>query len=86
MSIKTVSDRIILIPQKPADNIGGVLIPDASKLKPAKGIVTSVGPDCREVKEGYEILFLEGHGVAHQEGETEYLIIKEQDVLCYSQK
>lgn len=81
--MQAVSDRIILVPEKPKDNIGGVILPDNLIGKPEKGIVISVGIDCREVKAGDEILFLRGHGFAFTEQNTreEMLVITEKDVL-----
>lgn len=79
--MKAVSDRIILVPEKPKDNIGGVIIPDNLIGKPEKGIVFSVGIDCREVKQGDEILFLRGHGFAFTDEGEERLVITEKDVL-----
>jgi len=63
--------------------MGGIAIPDSSKGKSKKGTVVSVGPDCKEVKPGYEIIFLEGHGAAFTEHDVDKLVLKESDVLCY---
>jgi len=79
--MKAVSDRVILIPEKPSENIGGVIIPETSLEKPHKGIVVSVGMDCKEIKEGDNVLFLKGHGLSFQEGDNELLVIKESDIL-----
>ena len=83
--IKAIGDRIVLIPEPIQDNIGGIYIPDTSLKKPMRGKVVSVGEDCKEVKVGYEVIFLEGHGVT-VDG---FLIIREGtngrdgDVLGY---
>lgn len=78
--IKAVSDRIVLIPESIRDQVDGIYIPDTSIKKPQKGTVVSVGEACKEVKEGYEIWFLEGHGVMIEDK----LIITEKDVLGYN--
>lgn len=78
--IKAIGDRIVLIPEPIQDNIGGIYIPDTSLKKPMRGKVVSVGEDCKEVKVGYEIIFLEGHGVMIEDK----LIITEKDVLGYN--
>lgn len=82
--IKAVSDRVILIPEPVKDQINGIYIPDTSLKKPQRGHVVSVGPDCREVKIGYEVTFLCGHGVLIEDEGIEKLIITEKDVLGYS--
>ncbi len=84
MKYKAVSDRIIVIPDPVEVSVDGILIPDASKNKPKAGLVVSVGPDCMEVRIGYKILFLEGHGAIFQEDDKDKLVLKESDVLCYA--
>lgn len=84
MGYKAVSDRIVLIPEKADDKIDGIIVPDPSKNKPKSGVVESVGPLCKEVKEGDKILFLEGHGALFQEDGKDKLVLREADVLCYS--
>ena len=76
MTIKAASDRIVLIPEPVKEQI---YIPDTSLKKPQRGTVVSVGELCKEVKPGYEIYFIEGHGVRIDDK----LIITEKDVLGY---
>jgi len=83
MSYQAVSDRIIIIPEKADDKIDGILVPDPSKGKPKRGVVLSVGPLCREVKPGYEVMILEGHGALFHEDGVDKIVLKESDVLCY---
>lgn len=84
MPYQAVSDRIIILPEKAADKIGNVAVPDSSKGKSKMGIVISVGPDCKEAKSGYEVMILEGHGALFIENGIDKLVVKESDVLCMS--
>lgn len=77
--IKAVSDRIVLIPEPVQEQVNGIYIPDTSLKKPQKGTVVSVGESCKEIKIGYEVWFLENHGVRIEDK----LIITEKDVLGY---
>lgn len=79
--MKAVADRLILIPQKAPDNIGGVLLPDSMIEKPMRGKVISAGIDCREVKEGDEVLFIKGNGLLFEDNGVEMLAIAENHVL-----
>lgn len=79
--LTAVSDRIVLILDDAETKIGGIIIPDNAKEKPASGKVVSVGPNCREVNVGDTIVFISNHGAKYTNDGIEYLILKEQDVL-----
>ena len=84
MSYRAVSNRIVLIPEKADGKIDGILIPDSSKNKPKRGIVESVGPLTKEVRIGYDVMFLEGHGAMFHENGVDKIVLQESDVLCYN--
>lgn len=84
MSYRAVSNRIVLIPEKSEAKIDGILIPDASKNKPKRGIVESVGPLTKEIRIGYDVMFLEGHGAVFHEDGVDKIVLQESDVLCYN--
>jgi len=92
MNIKPLEDRILLKPidteQKTA---GGIIIPDNAKEKPQKGEVIAVGPGKlsdkgqrvgTSLKEGDRVLYGKFSGTEITIGGTEYLIIRESDVLA----
>ena len=69
---------------------GGIIIPDTVKEKPTQGRVVAVGPGHRqddgtivplEVKEGDLVLFAKWGGTEVKIGDTEYLIMKDEDIL-----
>ena len=87
MSIKPLSDRVLIVPN-PAEEktAGGLFIPDTAKEKPLMGKVVAVGPGTSdvtmEVKEGDKVLYGKYAGTElHYEGET-YLMMKQADILA----
>lgn len=60
---------------------GGIYIPDAAKEKPQKGKVEAVGGEVKNVKAGDTILFDKYSGSKINFENTEYLILKEEDIL-----
>ncbi|NLC69804.1 MAG: co-chaperone GroES, partial [Desulfuromonadaceae bacterium] len=70
---------------------GGLIIPDTAKEKPQQGKVLSVGkgkklPDGKtvpmDVKEGDKVLFGKYSGSEIKIDGQEFLIMREEDVLC----
>jgi chaperonin GroES len=60
---------------------GGLYIPDTAKEKPQSGQVEAVGADVKSLKVGDKILFDRYSGSKINIDNTEYLIVKEEDVL-----
>ncbi|HEY5599781.1 MAG TPA: co-chaperone GroES [Candidatus Manganitrophaceae bacterium] len=60
---------------------GGIYIPDAAKEKPQKGRVEAIGVEVKSVKVGDTILFDKYSGSKITFENTEYLILKEEDIL-----
>ena len=60
---------------------GGIYIPDAAKEKPQKGRVEAAGDDVKSVKVGDVVLFEKYSGSKITIEATEYLILKEEDIL-----
>lgn len=70
---------------------GGIIIPDTAKEKPAKGAVVAVGPGKRakdgsrlaiELKPGEVVLFGKYSGTEVKLNGTEYMILREDDILA----
>lgn len=73
---------------------GGIIIPDNAKEKPSEGVVVAAGSGRvndhgnitpLEVKVGDKILFSKYAGTEVKVEGQEYLIIREDDVLCVVQ-
>ena len=65
---------------------GGIYIPDAAKEKPQRGKIERLGADVKAVKEGDIILFDKYSGSKINVDGTDYLIIKEEDILGIFEK
>jgi chaperonin GroES len=92
MKLRPLNDRILVKRVKEEEKTkGGIIIPDTAKEKPAEGKVIAVGsgqigPDGKriptEVKKDDRILFGKYGGQEVKVEGEEYLIMREDDVLC----
>ncbi|MDE6828237.1 co-chaperone GroES [uncultured Alistipes sp.] len=87
MNVKPLSDRVLIQPN-PAEEktAGGLIIPDTAKEKPLAGKVIAVGPGTKEVtmevKVGDQVLYGKYAGQEIQIDGTDYLIMKQNDILA----
>ncbi len=92
MKIKPLADRVVIkrIEEEEVKR-GGIIIPDTAKEKPQKGEVVAVGPGRldekgnrmpMEVKVGDKVLFSKYAGTEVKMGDEEYLVMREDDILC----
>jgi chaperonin GroES len=92
MKLRPLNDRILVKRVEEEDKTkGGIIIPDTAKEKPAEGKVVAVGigklgDDGKrvplEIKKGDRILFGKYSGQDIKVEGEEYLIMREDDVLC----
>ena len=91
MKFRPLHDRVVV---KRIDaeekSAGGIIIPDTAKEKPQQGEVIAVGPGGRDesgklipldVKAGDRVLFGKWSGTEVKIDGTEYLIMKESDIM-----
>jgi chaperonin GroES len=92
IKIKPLSDRVVVEPA-PADEVskGGIILPDTAQEKPQFGNVVAIGPGKTSdtgsliqptVKKGDKILFGKYSGNEIMVDGTEYLIMRESDILA----
>jgi chaperonin GroES len=95
MKIKPLHDHILVERIEEETKKGSIIIPDTAKEKPQQGKVIAAGEGRRdekgsripmEVKKGDVILFGKYSGNEIKIDETEYLIIREEDVLGIIEK
>ncbi|MFQ6092967.1 MAG: co-chaperone GroES [bacterium] len=92
MEIRPLDDRVVVKPLESEEvKKGGIIIPDTAKEKPQQGEVVAVGPGRVseggervpvEVKKGDRILFGKYSGTEVTIEGTEYLIMRESDILA----
>ena len=91
MSLRPLSDRIIVLRgQEDTQTKGGIIIPDTAKEKPVQGIVVATGNGRKgedgkliamDVKVDDRILFSKYGGTDVKIDGTDYLILRQDDVL-----
>ena len=92
MNLQPLEDRIVVRPSDfESTTASGLVIPDTAKEKPQQGDVLAVGPGRRseqtgdlvpmDVAEGDTVVYSKYSGTEYKEGEIEYLILREDDIL-----
>lgn len=82
MSIKPLADRVVAKKDAATSTTtSGILLGEA-KEKPNTAVVESVGPDVKAVKKGDHIIYREYSTTEVKYDNTDYLIIKEEDILA----
>ena len=81
--IKPLADRVVAVREKAQEKtVSGLYLPDSSKEKPVMATVVAVGPKVEQVAVGDKIVYKEYSTTDLKINETEYLIVKEDDVLA----
>lgn len=84
---KPLKDRVFVTFSDEVDKTsGGIYIPDAAKEKPQKGKIEGIGGEVKSVKIGDVILFDKYSGSKIDIDGTDYLILKEEDILGVFEK
>jgi chaperonin GroES len=82
MKFKPLKERVFVSYSEEGEKTaGGIYIPDSAKEKPQKGKVEAVGSEVKELKVGNIILFDKYSGSKVNIDGTDYLIVKEEDIL-----
>jgi chaperonin GroES len=92
MNVRPLGDRLLVArTEEETKTKGGIIIPDSAKEKPLEGKVVAVGKGKRgkdnefialEIKKGDKILFGKYAGTDIKIDGTDYLILREDDVLA----
>lgn len=91
MTIKPLSDRVLIEPAKAEEKTaGGIIIPDSAKEKPLKGTVKAVGNGTKDeemvVKVGDEVLYGKYAGTEIEVDSEKFLMMKQSDILAIVEK
>lgn len=93
MKLKPLHDRVVIerIDEQEQKSTGGIIIPDTAKEKPQRGKVVAVGDGAYndkgdrnklDVRVGDEVLFGKYSGNDVKINGTEYLIMRESEILA----
>lgn len=92
VAFKPLGNRLVVEPTEGDEQMssGGIFIPDTAKEKPQEGKVVAVGPGKMtddgkrvpmEIGVGDTVVYSKYGGTEYKEGDTEYLVLREDDVL-----
>jgi chaperonin GroES len=87
-----LADRIVIVPlEREQTTRGGIYLPDTVKEKPQEGEVIAVGPGRvsddgtripMELAVGDRVIYSKYAGAEYKDGDDEYLILRDSDVLA----
>jgi chaperonin GroES len=81
--IKPLADRVVAVREEAqTKTASGLYLPDNAKEKPVVATVQAAGPDVKGIKKGDRILYKEYSTTEIKIDGTEYLIVKEEDILA----
>jgi chaperonin GroES len=81
--IKPLADRVVAVREEAqTKTASGLYIPENAKEKPITAKVEAVGPEVKSLKPGDKIVYKEYSTTELKINGTEYLIVKEEDVLA----
>ena len=87
-----VGERVVVKPtEQEQQTKGGIFLPDTAKEKPQEGEIIAVGPGRvaddgtripMELTKGDRVIYSKFAGTEYKDGDDEYLILRESDVLA----
>jgi chaperonin GroES len=87
-----LADRIVILPaEREQTTKGGIFLPDTVKERPQEGKVIAVGPGRvsddgtripMELAAGDRVIYSKYAGTEYKDGDDEYLILRDSDVLA----
>lgn len=81
--LKPLADRVIAVKEEvKSKTASGLYLPESAKEKSSVAVVKAVGPDVKGLKTGDKIVYKEYSTTELKIDGTEYLIVKEEDVLA----
>jgi chaperonin GroES len=89
-----LGERVVIKPaeQDEVTTASGLILPDTAREKPQEGEVVAVGPGrstedgkgrvAMEIKIGDRVIYSKFAGTEYKDGDNEYLILRESDILA----
>ncbi len=92
LNVKPLADRVVVEPAAAEEmSSGGIILPDTAQEKPQQGTIVATGPGkvsdsgtlvTMELKKGDKILYGKYSGTEVSFEGTDYLIMRESDILA----
>ncbi len=81
--IQPLADRVVAVkPEAKTQTASGLYLPTNSQEKSNSAEVVAIGPDVKTVKKGQSIIFKDYTSTEIKIDDTDYLIVKEEDILA----
>ena len=90
--VNPLGDRVLVEPQeKEETTASGLVLPDTAKERPQEGKVIAVGPGrlnddgkriAMDIKAGDVVVYSKFAGTEYSENGTDYLVLRESDILA----
>ena len=92
VAFKPLGNRVVIEPLEGDEQVsaGGIYIPDTAKEKPQEGTIVAAGPGRMtddgnrvpmELEVGDTVVYSKYAGTEYKEGDVEYLVLREDDIL-----
>ena len=92
VAFKPLGNRVVIEPLEGEEQVsaGGIYIPDTAKEKPQEGTIVAAGPGRLtddgnrvpiELEVGDTVVYSKYAGTEYKEGDVEYLVLREDDIL-----
>lgn len=92
ITLKPLQDRVVIKPAEGEEvTRSGLVLPDTAQERPQEGEAVAVGPGrvgedgkrvAMEIKVGDHVVYSKYAGTEFKEDDTEYLIVRESDILA----
>lgn len=80
--IRPLGDRVVATRvDAPTKTSSGLYLPDTAKEKPVMATVVAVGPDVKDVKTAEKIIYKEYSTTELKVDGSDYLVVREEDIL-----
>lgn len=81
--LKPLGDRVVAVREETSNKTAsGLYLPDNAKEKPVIAKIMATGPAVKDLKKGDRIVYKEYSTTELKVDNTEYIIVKEEDVLA----
>jgi chaperonin GroES len=82
-ALKPLGDRVVAVREETSNKTAsGLYLPDNTKEKPVIAKIVATGPKVTSLKKGDRIVYKEYSTTELKVDSTEYIIVKEEDVLA----
>jgi chaperonin GroES len=81
--LQPLSDYVVAVPEEAEPKTAsGLYLPEKAQEKPKTAKVVATGPNAKQVKAGDRIVYKSYSTTEVKVGDTEYILVKEEDVLA----